>query len=195
MGMEIRMEKKAAEKVLFDALSRLLQKKSIDKLSVIDIIKESGVCRATFYRYYSDKYDLLNSNYKKILEDTLFRFNEGVPFQNVEYLLFKVLRDNLKFFQNAFRSTDTNSLKNYIYNMSMDFHLDVLKKNDIDINDWKVRKKIESHICGTLEIVAIWILEGAKEPIEDLIEVINAVFPSEYRHYFVPEDTPVKATL
>lgn len=54
----MKIEKKVAEELLFGALSKLLHEKSLDKLSVIDIIRESGVCRATFYRYYSDKYDL-----------------------------------------------------------------------------------------------------------------------------------------
>ncbi len=187
-GMGMEMEKKAAEELLFGALSKLLHEKSLDKLSVIDIIKESGVCRATFYRYYSDKYDLLNSNYKKILDDTLFRFNEGIPYVDVQYSLYKVLKDNIKLFQNAFRSSDVNSLKNYIFNMSMVFFLNVLKKNGIDINDWKVKKRIESFIYGNLEITAIWILEGAKESVEDLSEVLNAGLPFEYKHYFIPAD-------
>ena len=182
------MEKKAAEKLLFGALSKLLHEKSLDKLSVTDIIKESGVCRATFYRYYSDKYDLLNSNYKKILEDTLFRFNEGMAYVDVMHLLYSVLQQNIKLFQNAFRSSDANSLKNYIYDMSMDFFLNTLKKNGIDINDWKVRKRIESFIYGNLEITAIWILEGAKESVGDLSEVLNDGLPSQYRHYFIPPD-------
>lgn len=182
------MEKKAAEELLFGALTKLLHEKSLDKLSVTDIIKESGVCRATFYRYYSDKYDLFNSNYRKILEETLFRFNEGIPYVEVQHSLYMVLNKNIKLFQNAFRSSDANSLKNYIFKMSMDFFLGVLKKNGININDWKIKKRIEAFVYGNLEITAIWILEGAKEPVEDLSEVLNVGLPFEYRHFFIPED-------
>lgn len=184
------MEQKLCEELLFGALSNLLHKRPIDKLSVTDIIKSSGVSRATFYRYYNDKYDLLNSNYKKILEDTLFRFNEGTPWKDTQYLLYRELKGNLRLFQNALRSSDVNSLKNYIFNMSMDFHLSVLKKNGIDIHDWKLRKQMEACIYGNLEITVIWILEGAKEPIEDLLEVINAVLPSQFKQYFIPSDNP-----
>ncbi|WP_050810371.1 TetR family transcriptional regulator [Desulfitobacterium hafniense] len=187
------MDQNLSEALLFKALSELLHKKTIDKLSVTDIIKASGVSRATFYRYYNDKYDLLNSNYKKILENTLFRFDEGIPWQDTQYLLYKELKDNLKLFQNAIRSSDVNSLKNYIFNISMDFHLGVLQKNESDIQDWKVRKKIEACVYGNLEITVIWILEGAKEPIEDLMEVMNAVLPSEFRRYFIPDDPEKKS--
>lgn len=47
------MENNPSKELLYGALSRLLHQKSIDKLSLKDIIEESGVCRATFYRYYS----------------------------------------------------------------------------------------------------------------------------------------------
>lgn len=184
--MEMGIENKVVEELLFSTLSKLLHEKSLDKLSVTDIIKESGVSRATFYRYYSDKYDLFNSNYQKILEDTLFRFNEGIPYAEVQHSLYKVLKDNIKLFQNAFRSSDANSLKNFIFDMSMDFFLGVLKKNGIDINDWKVKKRIEAFIYGNLEITTIWVLEGAKESVEDLSEVLNGGLPSEYKHYFIP---------
>ncbi|AFL99045.1 TetR/AcrR family transcriptional regulator [Desulfitobacterium sp. PCE1] len=182
------MEQNISEALLFKGLSELLHKKTIDKLSVTDIIKASGVSRATFYRYYTDKYDLLNSNYKKILENTLFRFDEGIPWRDTQYQLYQELKDNLKLFQNAIRSSDVNSLKNYIFTISMDFFLGVLKKNKVDIHDWKVRKKIEACVYGNLEITVIWILEGAEEPIKDLMEVMNAVLPSEFRRYFIPDE-------
>ena len=184
------MEKKAADELLFKALSKLLHKKSIDKLSVQEILDESGVSRATFYRHYRDKYDLLNSNYRKILEDTLFRFNEGFSYIEAQLRLYQVIKDNIKLFQNAIRSSDVNSLKNFIFDVSMDFHLKVLEKNGIDITDWKVRKKLESYIDGNLEIVVIWILEGAKEPIADLIEVLSSMLPLEFRVFSYHRTNP-----
>src|SRR5690554_987423 len=138
------MDQRTTENMLFKALNDLLQKKTIDKLSVTEIIKEAGISRATFYRYYADKYDLLNSSYRKILERTLFQYHEGVPWEVTEYNLYKEIRDNVKIFQNAIESTDINSLKNYIFDVSMDFHLGILKEFNVDISDWKVRKQMES---------------------------------------------------
>jgi AcrR family transcriptional regulator len=182
------MEKKVAENLLFDALSQLLQKKSIDKLSVKEIIQEADVSRSTFYRYYYDKHDLLNSNYEKILENTLYRFNEGISWKDSVYSIYSVIKENLKLFQNAFRSSDVNSLKNYIFNMSKDFHIAVLEKNGVDIHDWKTIKALESYIYGNLEITQIWVMEGMKEPLEDFIEVLIMGIPSQFIHYFCPDD-------
>ncbi len=183
-------ERTETEKLLFDALSKLLQEKSIDKLSVRDIIENANVSRATFYRYYYDKYDLLNSNYEYILQNTLYRFNQGIPWQEAGYLIYSTIKENLKLFQNAFRSSDDNSLKNYIFNMSMNFHLAILEKNNVDIQNWKVRKVIESYVYGNLEIMCMWVMEGMKEPIEEMMEVLDLGIPAQFIQYFRPSDKP-----
>lgn len=181
------MEKKVADKLLYEALCKLLLEKSIDKLSVTEIIDESGVSKATFYRYYCDKYDLFNSHYLMILKDTLYLFNQGISWRETSYNLYHILKKDVKLFQNAFRSSDVNCLKNYIFNKMMDFHLEVLAKNGIDIHDWKIKKLMEAHIRGCLEITIIWILEGAKEPIEDLLDVMESEIPSQFSPYFLPD--------
>lgn len=183
------MDQRTTENMLFKALNDLLQKKTIDKLSVTEIIKEAGISRATFYRYYADKYDLLNSSYRKILERTLFQYHEGVPWEVTEYNLYKEIRDNVKIFQNAIESTDINSLKNYIFDVSMDFHLGILKDFNVDISDWKVRKQMESFTYGNLEITVLWIKGGAKEPLDDFLDVLNSMIPENFKPYFLSEET------
>lgn len=42
-----------------DALKRLLQKKSLTKVTIADIARECGVTRMTFYYHFTDIYDLL----------------------------------------------------------------------------------------------------------------------------------------
>ena len=37
-------------------------------ITVADIIAEADVSKATFYRYFHDKYDVMNSNYKELLD-------------------------------------------------------------------------------------------------------------------------------
>jgi len=183
------MDQRTTESLLFKALNELLLKKNIDKLSVTEIIQRAGVSRATFYRYYTDKYDLLNSSYRKILEKTLFQCRNGVPWEVTEYNLYKELQENVKLFQNAMESQDINSLKNYIFNVSLDLFLEILKDNNVDINDWKIRKQLESFIYGNLELTVIWIREGCKEPVEDLIYVMNSMIPEKFKPFILSKKT------
>jgi len=173
------------ETLLFSALSRLLQEESIDKISVKDIVHEADISRATFYRYFYDKYGLFNSGYDRVLRQTLYKFPDELPWKESVASIYREIKNNLRVYQNTIRSSDVNGLKNYIFRISKDFHLLILKRNGVDIRDWKVEKAIESYIHGNLEVMCPWISTGMEEPIEQMQEVMDTVLPSRFKPYFI----------
>ena len=64
-----------------DAYLYLLNKKSLDKLAVKDIIETADVNRNTFYYYFEDIYDLQHKVFQKKFED----FCEGISQQTSFY--------------------------------------------------------------------------------------------------------------
>jgi AcrR family transcriptional regulator len=46
-----------------------MREKPFEKITVSLIIKRSGVSKSTFYRYFLDKYDVMNYNYKRNLDN------------------------------------------------------------------------------------------------------------------------------
>ncbi len=65
--------------LLHDALTRLLEKKSFDEVSVQDVTDEATLNRATFYAHYPDKYALLEcttaSRFLQLLEQRSVTFD------------------------------------------------------------------------------------------------------------------------
>ena len=57
------------KKLLQEGLLRLLETKTLDKISVTELCKESGINRATFYNHYTSPFDLLNSVEDKLAEN------------------------------------------------------------------------------------------------------------------------------
>ena len=51
---------KRTEKLIFDALMQCTIHKGFSTVTVTDITLAAGINRATFYRHYNDKFDLLN---------------------------------------------------------------------------------------------------------------------------------------
>lgn len=94
------------KKLLMNSLLKLTieQKRKLADITVQDICDEAMVHRTTFYRYYTDKYDLLISNTvgerritkelrrKNIVEPFTF-FEEHAPFPNHEFIQLNNLDD------------------------------------------------------------------------------------------------------
>ena len=57
------------KKLLQEGLLRLLRTKSLDKISVTELCRESGINRATFYNHFSSPNELLNSIEEKVRLD------------------------------------------------------------------------------------------------------------------------------
>lgn len=57
-------------KKLYHALGELMKESSFDRITVSDIIKQSGISRKTFYNHYQDKIDPVQE-YQKELSDTI----------------------------------------------------------------------------------------------------------------------------
>ena len=55
-------------KLILDALLELTVQKGFSAISVSDITRHAGINRATFYRHYTDKFDVLNKYAQSIYE-------------------------------------------------------------------------------------------------------------------------------
>ena len=54
-----------------------MHKQSLDKITVTDIVSNTTLTRQTFYRYFKDKYDLVNWYFRKMAEQSIAQMNKG----------------------------------------------------------------------------------------------------------------------
>ena len=84
-----------SKQMLREALLRLLEKKDLEKISVYELCQEAQINRTTFYRYYSNTYDVIceiRDAFFQTMEDTVFAEEyEGI--RSLEETLI-LLRDN-----------------------------------------------------------------------------------------------------
>ena len=57
------MKRKTAKEILVESFRELAENKNIDKITVKDITSNCGYSPATFYRHFTDKYDLIAWDY------------------------------------------------------------------------------------------------------------------------------------
>ena len=102
---------------ILHAFNNLIETTNFDKITVQMILDEAQIGRATFYRYFKDKYDVMNYNYSKFLEEYLL----AGKIQTFEDFFKIMTSTGTDFFRNKikiFDSTGTNSFQNFLYEAS-----------------------------------------------------------------------------
>ena len=113
---------------IISGFNRLIVEHDFQKISVEMIMQEAGVSRSTFYRYFKDKYEVMNANFKNLL-DYYIAPERSRNYRDLCYHLFSYAQDNLKMFRRALESTGFNSFSNYIYEYSYQTALTITRAN------------------------------------------------------------------
>jgi AcrR family transcriptional regulator len=93
-----------------NALSNLMKKQDIDKISVSAICNEVGISRATFYRYFKDKFAIVEWYLRYLNHNGVDRIGRNLSWYEGYFISTGIIADHLDFFANAARSDDRNSL-------------------------------------------------------------------------------------
>ena len=66
---------------IVNAFIELLEESSLEQISITDIIKKANLSRPTFYYYYSNKEDLVETTFSKILDKISSILQEDMTYQ------------------------------------------------------------------------------------------------------------------
>ncbi len=102
---------------ILDSFNSLLMDYPLEKITVEMIIKKCGIAKSTFYRWFLDKYDVMNYNYKKLVDD-LFATSNCHNWKDVYRHLVVRSRINAKRIANAYSYLGTNCYSSFLYDYS-----------------------------------------------------------------------------
>lgn len=168
-----------------DALDQLMLETPIYKISVTKICEVAGMSRATFYRNFKDKFQIVQWFLKFIHSNSLNEIGRTLSWYEGYYAGELVIANRRTFFHNAARSKDYNSLDNFAPRYRREVLFDTITNwYGAQINDYLrflVRATVEMEIhmfpmwhygkfdCS-LEDVCAWAVECVPKP---LFEYLN----------------------
>ena len=157
------------------SLKKMLAKRPLEKIRVIDITEDCGVNRQTFYYHFKDIYDLLEWVYTNEATKALGGKKTYETWKQGFKQIFQYILNNKEFVLSTFNSVSREYLERYLYNEVYLLLIGVLEEKAKCI---PVREKYKSFIADFYKyafvgIVLDWIRTGMKEEADEIIERLN----------------------
>ena len=153
------MDRHDETKYIFaQAIKDLIKVVPLDKIAVTDIVTRSGMTRQTFYRYFKDKYDLVNWYFEKLVLQSFRQMGNGCSLQEALQLKFAFINSEHSFFKEAFKSNDYNNLVNYDFNCIYEFYKGIIEKNLNHSVDDDLDFLLKMYCKGSIDMTVDWVL-------------------------------------
>lgn len=165
------------KRALAASLKKLLLKKPLDKITVIDITEECEVNRQTFYYHFKDIYDLIEwmciDEASKALngKKTYDTWQEGF------LQLFDAVLENKPFIMNVYHSVSREQVELYLYQVTYDLVIGVVEEQSAGLN---VREEDKRFIADFYKYAFVglmldWIRGGMKQDPKKIVEHLSVL--------------------
>lgn len=166
---------RSTKKVLADSLRKLLTEKSFDKITVVDIVKDSGINRQTFYYHFQDIYDLVEWIFK---EDNLKELQEKVGYRTWEQGYWQILnyiKENKQFIKSIYYSSGKDILERFMYDAAYHFLMNSINEQaavfEVQSEDKEFIANFYKH--AFVGLIQDWIAGGMKEEPQRIVERLS----------------------
>ena len=173
-----------AEDAIFDAFFLLLKEKSIDKITVSDVVKKAGLVRSTFYNHYENIPALVDAAEEKTI-DNIFRLMESFhPKDDKSFCksFFLAICNYTK--ENHFLSTLLESARSDVFFEKMLLMFDRYMRQVTDDESYHIKDRksatyyIASAIGSTIGVLHKWSSSGFDASEDQIADIMTQVFIS-----------------
>lgn len=162
---------------LGNSLKKLLENKTLDKITITDITDDCGVSRMTFYYHFKDIYDLIEWVCVEDAEKALKSQNTSKTWQEGMYNIFQLLIDNKAFAINVYHSVSRDHLEKYIYRLTEAIFMEVIdqteRASNLDLSDKKFIADFYKY--AFVGIMLNWIDGNMKQDPEEIIHKLELI--------------------
>ena len=152
-------------------LLRLLEEKSIDKITVRDICERCEINRNTFYYYFSDIYEVLDALIEYETEQSLKEEDTGASFYEELLQRYHLVLDYKKAISHLYESKDRELVSNYFYTVTENFIRKYVRKEaeGMNVPEEEIKFIIDFYSNSLIGMMLRWIREKMPEKKDHLI--------------------------
>ncbi len=173
------------KKKIASSMVELVEKKPIDKITITDITVNCDMTRQVFYRYFVDKYDLINWMYEEDCGSIIYTGEENFSLKSwIEYII-DILEDKKSFYVHAIQDDSSKTFEKLILDKTrfylkkiieyktateltkqLEFLIEMTARGLVEM----IIFEIEKEMPVKKEILVDWLMNGISKEISDLVE-------------------------
>lgn len=172
------MVQQYTKKMIRKEFIKMLNERTLNKITVKDIAAACEINRNTFYYYYTDIYALLSELFQIELQKVIDEYNDTLSWEESFIVAAKFALDNKTAIYHVYNSMQREELVNYIYNISGNVMIRYVEKVSDGISASSGDRKLIASFyqCALTEIVLRWIASGMKGDHDTIIRRIGELF-------------------
>lgn len=172
-----------SDQLFMNAFDELMEHKPIDQIRVAEIVEGAGLTKQTFYRHYTDKYELLECSFRTKFAEPLSRIASNEPFASCCDALLLIASRNRPYMKNAFGSNDVNSLFKAMRDSLRDAFHERLAIQGISDED-EIKFMADFYVKGFVGMTRRWLSLGMDLPRDVIVNYAVACLPQKLAPFF-----------
>lgn len=162
----------------------LLKRKPLSKMTITDITANCNMTRQIFYKYFIDKYDLIDWIYIQDWNNAILKIEKEFKFEDLLLNIIEILNEKSEFYYNALKSEDENSLESLLFDRLLFISNKIIEFTTGELPTYKldfiVRANCNSIVCSligeihskmpkSVEQLTEWILDSTPNMVKELL--------------------------
>lgn len=180
--------KKTNQELLAESLIELLETKSLEKITIQNIADNCCLTRTTFYRYFKDKYELMNWIYYHEIQSFLDEHPDIFSWKDLLNVVAHFIKNNSVFFKNIIDYKGQNSFEDFLFSYGSTYcinHiLNFTNEKELSSED---SISITIYIGGTMKAFFEWIKRDCDTDSEIIAKIMSECMPHPLMKYFKNE--------
>lgn len=169
------------------ALDKRMRTTSIDRVKVVDICRDAGISRATFYEHFQDVYAVATWMWDYLMSTTLYQAGFKLSCYDAHLRKFEALRGHQDFFVNAMRITGYSSICQHGGRMMSDHITEVFElKAGREMTDHEALE-LEFFVTGAKHMTRHWVERNMREDPPEMAALFTANVPDFVLPYLDPD--------
>lgn len=170
--------------ILADSAEKLLETQPLESISVQAIVDACGTTRTTFYRYFKDKYDIMNWVYKRKADSIVNSYIDSDTIEPMVRELLAYFESRKQFYLSFMKYTGQNSFDDFINEYGAGFYLERIRRaTGSDKVPEDLHMLVDGYCHGSMYLIAEWLRNGCDIHSDQLADIICRLVPEPISKY------------